>query len=646
MNNLLELKNITKSYFLEKEEFPVLKGIDLKFNYGEFVSLVGESGGGKSTLMNIIAGLDSNYGGDVYLEGKSLRNDTEKKMDEYRRKTIGFIFQNFNLIGHMTVLENVKVALEMSDMSKKEQIDRCEMLLKKVGLSDHMHKHPNQLSGGQKQRVAIARALASDPDIIIADEPTGALDAENTDDVLKILDDIAKEGKLILTVTHSDKVASYGTRLVRMAGGKITEDKNLRGKYNQKNNNNMKLHPLSFVNTFKMSYRQLTYNLKRNLLIIFGSAIGIFSVMFMLGLGNGIKGYMNQQISDQINPNAVQIIKGKNGTDMSEINKSNLSDNDINKIKDVKDVKKVEKGSMVMQPSIKYKNKSQQGQMMQTINATFLSKNVKYGSTPVNKNEVMLPSSIAKKMAKNQKDLVGKKIDLSFVTIKNNNGSIPMNRSVKISGISDGVSPAMYISYETLKSMYQEKNVTLKDNFVTATIKGNVDKVQPAQDAIKNIKNSNGKKEFSITGAGSLVSTLNNYINLAVYVLATIAGISLLVSAIMIIVVLYISVAERTKEIGILRAIGLTKGNIRGLFFSESILLGIFSSIAATGVAYILQFVINFAINGSIHYDIIQIKPINIIYVVVIALLINLFAAMLPSGKAAKLDPIESLSAE
>ncbi|MCF6515350.1 ATP-binding cassette domain-containing protein [Lactobacillus sp. S2-2] len=646
MNNLLELKNITKSYFLEKEEFPVLKGIDLKFNYGEFVSLVGESGGGKSTLMNIIAGLDSNYGGDVYLEGKSLRNDTEKKMDEYRRKTIGFIFQNFNLIGHMTVLENVKVALEMSDMSKKEQIDRCEMLLKKVGLSDHMHKHPNQLSGGQKQRVAIARALASDPDIIIADEPTGALDAENTDDVLKILDDIAKEGKLILTVTHSDKVASYGTRLVRMAGGKITEDKNLREKYNQKNNNNMKLHPLSFVNTFKMSYRQLTYNLKRNLLIIFGSAIGIFSVMFMLGLGNGIKGYMNQQISDQINPNVVQIIKGKNGTDMSEINKSNLSDNDINKIKDVKDVKKVEKGSMVMQPSIKYKNKSQQGQMMQTINATFLSKNVKYGSTPVNKNEVMLPSSIAKKMAKNQKDLVGKKVDLSFVTIKNNNGSIPMNRSVKISGISDGVSPAMYISYETLKSMYQEKNVTLKDNFVTATIKGNVDKVQPAQDAIKNIKNSNGKKEFSITGAGSLVSTLNNYINLAVYVLATIAGISLLVSAIMIIVVLYISVAERTKEIGILRAIGLTKGNIRGLFFSESILLGIFSSIAATGVAYILQFLINFAINGSIHYDIIQINPINIIYVVVIALLINLFAAMLPSGKAAKLDPIESLSAE
>ncbi|MEJ6400116.1 ABC transporter ATP-binding protein/permease [Nicoliella lavandulae] len=645
---LLELKDIQKSYYLGKEEFKVLKGISLKFNHGEFVSLLGESGGGKSTLMNIIGGLDSNYQGDVFLNGKSLKHDTDKQLDEYRRKTIGFIFQNFNLIGHMTILGNVQVALEMSDLSHAEQVKRATQLLERVGLGEHIHKHPNQLSGGQKQRVAIARALASDPDIIIADEPTGALDAQNTDEILKLLDEIASEGKLVLTVTHSDKVAAYGTRVVHMANGQIDSDKKLRDSYDKEPSNGMKLHPLRMIDTFKMAFQQMSYNLKRNLLIIFGGAIGIFSVIFMLGLGNGIKGYINHQIYSQINPNSVQVTKGKNGsgTDTSAMLKSNVTDKDISKLKDVKNVKQVEKGAMAVSPQLTYNGKTTQGQILQTYNSTILSNTIKQGTKPTALNTVLLPKSVAQKIKSNYKSLVGKNIKLSFAFLGNNGQQSLMTKSVKVSGIYDSASPIISVSYDTLKGIYKDNKQTLKTNFVTADIKGGVANVNPTQDKIKALKSSNGKKDFQITGAGSIVSTLNTYISLAVNVLAAIAGISLLVSAIMIIVVLYISVAERTKEIGILRALGVTKGNVRGLFFSEALLLGLFSSISATIVAYLIQWGINSAASGAIDYSIIQITPGNAIFGIVIAVIINLLAALLPAGRAAKLDPIESLSAE
>ena len=227
----LELKDIRKSYFLGKEEFPVLKGINLQFELGEFVSILGESGGGKSTLMNIIGGLDRKFDGEVIINGNKLDHSQEQRMDRYRRDEIGYIYQSYNLINHLTVTENVRLSLDMTTLSAKEATDRTMDLLKRVGLSEHAKKYPSQLSGGQKQRVAIARALASDPKIIIADEPTGALDAENTEDVLKILDEIAAEGRLVIAVTHSQHVADSGTRIVHLAEGQIDGDERLRPAY-------------------------------------------------------------------------------------------------------------------------------------------------------------------------------------------------------------------------------------------------------------------------------------------------------------------------------------------------------------------------------------------------------------------------------
>ena len=636
--SFLELKNIQKSYYLGKDEFKVLKGIDLSFEKGEMVSILGESGGGKSTLMNIIGGLDSKYEGDVLLNGSSLKHDTDKQLDEYRRKTIGFIFQSFNLISHLTILDNVLVPLEMTNLSKKEQVARAKELLAKVGLSDHINKYPNQLSGGQKQRVSIARALAGDPEMLIADEPTGALDPENTTEILQILDNIAKEGKLVLTVTHSQKVADYGTRIVHMTDGRIDEDRTLRDKYAESDEPALESKSLSLKSIVKMTWDNIKYNSKRNLLIIFGGLIGIFSVVFMLGLGNGVRGYINHEIYSQVNPNSVQV-SHKNTNDHSS-----FKDADVSRLEDVKGVKSVEKAYASTGIQMKLGNKTAQSSYMTTSLATINKDNIKHGTTPKD-GEILINTAAAKALnKKNPNSMVGKEIQVSFTAMKNGT-PYPVTKKLNVSGIIDSQSPLTIINYATVKEALADNGIKIEPNFLNVNIKGGVNNVDPVQNRIKAIE-VNGKKAYSIQGAGAIVSTLNTYINLAVYVLAAIAGISLLVSAIMIIVVLYISVAERTKEIGILRALGATKGNIRMLFVSQALFLGIFSSVSAVVISYLIQLGINSAVHGLIDYSIIQISVGNAIFGIVVAVIINLLASILPSNKGAKLDPIESLSAE
>jgi putative ABC transport system permease protein len=642
----LELHNIKKSYYLENEEFPVLTGIDLSFDQGEFVSIVGESGGGKTTLMNIIGGLDSNYSGDVVLNGKSLRHDTAKQLDAYRRQTIGFIFQNFDLISHLTVFNNVMVSLQMTKLSHKQQEARARQLLEQVGLKDHMRKYPNQLSGGQKQRVAIARALASDPEIIIADEPTGALDSQNTQEILALLDEIAKDGKLVITVTHSETVANHGTRIVRLADGKISEDKSIKQGYEKSQANELSTHTLRFGATLKMALENMRYNLKRNLLIVFGAAIGIFSVIVMLGLGNGVQGYINHEIYSQVNPNAVQVTQ--NVSDSSQDpSKIIMKTKDQNRLKDIKNVKHVQDGYFVQGGTqLRMGRKNASISFMQTYNPTMLTKSITKGHAPKN-GEIMLTKEYAQKLNKKHPySLVGKKVTFYQNALNKQKHPVMLSKTLKVSGIAKANTGATSVTYDTIKSIYKSKGIKIQPTFVTVVIKGDVKNVKPVQNKIKSFKNDKKKATYQITGVGGMLDTLNTYITLAVNVLATIAGISLLVSAIMIIVVLYISVSERTKEIGILRALGSSKGSIRNLFFSEAFFIGLFSSALAIGLAELLQIVANNIAQRGINYSIMQITPGNIIFGFLVAIFISLLAALAPAASAARLDPIESLSYE
>ncbi|AKP64784.1 phosphonate-transporting ATPase [Levilactobacillus koreensis JCM 16448] len=640
--SFLELRDIHKSYYMNKTAFPVLKGIDLQFERGEFVSILGESGGGKTTLMNIIGGLDAQYEGDVLLNGESVRNISAKKLDAFRRQTIGFIFQNFNLISHLSILDNVLVSLQMTGLSHKEQHDRAVKLLAQVGLKEHIHKHPNQLSGGQKQRVAIARALASDPDIIIADEPTGALDSQNTKEILALMDEIAADGKLVICVTHSQEVADHGTRIVHMEDGVIDHDTQLKPAFPVKDHSVLPAKHLSFTAMVKMALKHMRYNLKRNLLIIFGASIGIFSVILMLGLGRGVKGYINHEIYSQIKPTAVQVAQN---TDSQKPTKLEMGQADVTRIKKISHVKKVELGYYGQGVQVQRGGTSATSSIFQTMTDQMLAKSVKKG-TKAKTGEVMLSKVFAKKFNKQHPyQLIGKKVKVSITGMNSKHLPVVMTKSLTVSGITDDSSGQLQTNLQTIRNMYSSKKLTFRANFATVMI-DSLKNVTSVQDKIKALKADNGKKQYQLTGAGAIVSTLNTYIQLAFYVLAAIAGISLLVSAIMIIVVLYISVSERTKEIGILRALGVRRKDVRHLFLSEAFFLGLFSSVLALIFTEIVALLANNVANKYIGYTIIEITSNYMIFGIVVAVIISLLAALAPAGQAAKLDPIESLAYE
>lgn len=221
---MLELIDIKKDYETGGTKMPALKGINLRFRDSEFVSILGQSGCGKTTMLNIVGGLDQYTSGDLIINGKSTKDFKDRDWDFYRNNSIGFVFQSYNLIPHQTVLANVELALTLSGVSKAERKKRAVEALEKVGLSDHIYKKPNQMSGGQMQRVAIARALVNNPDILLADEPTGALDTETSVQIMELLKDISKD-RLIIMVTHNPELAmKYSTRIIRLLDGKITDD--------------------------------------------------------------------------------------------------------------------------------------------------------------------------------------------------------------------------------------------------------------------------------------------------------------------------------------------------------------------------------------------------------------------------------------
>ena len=223
---MLQLKGITKNYLSGDNEVKALKGIDLEFRESEFVSILGQSGCGKTTMLNIIGGLDRYTSGDLVINGKSTKQFKDKDWDTYRNHSVGFVFQSYNLIPHQTVLANVELALTISGVGKAERKKRAIEALQKVGLGDQLNKKPNQMSGGQMQRVAIARALVNDPDILLADEPTGALDSKTSVQVMEILKEISKD-RLIIMVTHNPELAKkYSSRIVKLLDGKIIDDSN------------------------------------------------------------------------------------------------------------------------------------------------------------------------------------------------------------------------------------------------------------------------------------------------------------------------------------------------------------------------------------------------------------------------------------
>lgn len=295
---MLQLKNIVKSYTVGELTQVALKGISLNFRENEFVSILGQSGSGKTTMLNIIGGLDRYDSGDLVINGVSTKKYRDVDWDAYRNTSIGFVFQSYNLIPHQNVLSNVEMALTLSGVSRKERRKRAVEVLNKVGLQDHIHKKPNQLSGGQMQRVAIARALINNPDILLADEPTGALDTETSIQIMNLLKQIAEE-KLVIMVTHNPELAEvYSTRIVNLKDGQITSDTNPfdvpEGSVEEKLTKNQKRVSMSFWTSLGLSFANLRTKIGRTILTSFAGSIGIIGIALILALSTGMNQYITR----------------------------------------------------------------------------------------------------------------------------------------------------------------------------------------------------------------------------------------------------------------------------------------------------------------------------------------------------------------
>ena len=325
---MLELKNIKKDYISSDTKVSALKGIDITFRKHEFVSILGPSGCGKTTLLNIIGGLDDYTKGDLIINGKSTKKFKDSDWDTYRNHNVGFVFQSYNLIPHQSVLANVELALTLSGVSATERKRRAKKALEEVGLKDQIHKKPNQLSGGQMQRVAIARALVNDPDIILADEPTGALDSKTSVQIMELLKSISKD-KLIIMVTHNPDLAKeYSTRIIKLLDGNMVSDskpyepkKKEEQEFTTKGKKSM-----SIKTAFSLSLNNLMTKKGRTFLTSFAGSIGIIGIALILSLSNGVQNYIDSIEEDTLSTYPISIYK--QNVDMSSIMVSMMGMND------------------------------------------------------------------------------------------------------------------------------------------------------------------------------------------------------------------------------------------------------------------------------------------------------------------------------
>lgn len=706
---VLELIDVKKDYKLaNKEKFTALSQVNISFEKGELVSIVGESGSGKSTLMNLIGGLDSDYSGVINVSGKDLKSFKDKDLDDYRKKKIGFVFQSFNLIPHLSVLDNVTIGMTLSNEKESVKYKKGVELLTKLGLKEQIHKKPTQLSGGQKQRVAIARALVNNPDIILADEPTGALDSTTTTQILEILKEIADEGKLVIMVTHSEKVAKISSRVVEISDGKIIRDeknpdykvnendisfveKNNEEIGNNQDNKKQKEGHLSLWSAIKLSFHNMWAKKTKNILMAIGVSISLISLILMLSFGAGLTGYISDTAESYAKPTIVSLsksgkdkqgnnIEGEDNSPLGMLTPKTFTEDEVEEIvldinthleskgKDFRIITEGEEknltyGYNIMTMSagkIIYTPESEGTEPVENIEGNII---YTYTTPPyytednlVTKNgylpnkgeaEIMLSAAAGKTFGfENLEEIVGKEVTLDIIF-----GDYKIKKPVTITSIVDvGMLSSMlvmYIDYDYLDSCVKELQAA--NNAEITGISPSLLYIQTDNESTTDLINAyvkSNRKDLSGSMEEKLASMFSEMMDTFSIALAVIAGISLSVALIMILVVLYMSVSERTREIGVLKSIGARKKDIKLIFSSESFLVGLLSGITGILLSLLIGGILIIVFNALIGFAPIKMMWYYFVEALAISIIISVLAGLYPASKAAKLDPVESLRHE
>ncbi|WP_445489710.1 ABC transporter ATP-binding protein/permease [Niallia sp. 03133] len=647
---MLKLVNIQKSYFVDNEPIPVLKGINLEFKKGELVSLLGESGCGKSTLLNIITGLDVITDGEIYFYDQNITKFNQNEWAQYRKNNIGYIFQSFNLVPHLSVQENVELVMTLDGQSKQQRQERAKELLEMVGLGDKLKYEPNRLSGGQKQRVAIARALANDPDIIVADEPTGALDSKTAIQIMEILKGLAEQGKLIILVTHSLELAEWGNRIVRLKDGEVLSNEERKAVAEQENSPvEKKGGKLSFLSSVKLAGQNLKQKKWRTLLTALGASIGIGGIALMVGLGIGAQNKVNSELEKLTDQRSIAI-----QTDQK--NPQVISADKIQHLKDNPNVSSVA-GTYAFYGGVNNTDpkKAPISLILAGLNpfdqkGDFEKNNIMEGSYPKDgeKGIFITEKDVDNLFGKNAdyKDVIGKKISMTVSTqldgvqrvFKTVDVELPVLGVVKNGSF--GLS-LCYIPYNLAEQMYKES--TGEKGMLQANI------IAKNTQVVDKVKKAAEKEGLFAKTSSEQLDQINSYFVMIQAALGAFAGISLIVSAIMIAIVMYVSVLERTREIGTMKALGARGKDIRRIFLSEAAVIGVLGGLFGVIGGYLLGLAGNEILKAVLKenaFTAFVVPGYLAAFCIIFSTCISMIAGFIPARRAAKLNAVDALRYE
>ena len=751
---MLELKNIKKSYKTGDFIQHALKGINLKFRKNEFVAILGPSGSGKTTLLNIIGGLDRYDSGDLIINNSSTKKYKDKNWDYYRNNCVGFIFQNYNLINHISILENVILSITLSGYKKNKRKKVAIEALKKVGLEKHIHKKPNQLSGGQMQRVAIARALVNNPDIILADEPTGALDSKTSLQIMNLIKEIAKD-KLVIMVTHNSELArNYANRIIEFKDGEVIKDSNpINDEEILSDKLNIKKTKMSYLSAINLSFNNLRTKKGRTFITSFASSIGIIGIALILALSNGFQikidefekdtlaqapivisdtSYNLEDIIDKTDledyTDKKKVYKYESPT--NQVNENNITDEYVNYLNNIdsKLISAIQYSSPVsLNVFVKNDKVSKLDDSIFSSLPMTLDGNI---SNIMKENYDLLEGEFTNDTysvyllvdSKNRVDkkilealgyksdeisfseIIGKELkivlnddyyksidDIYFINsdyeeLYNNTNNI----TIKIAGILRGKKDNMFASLSGTGLLYSGNliDVIVNKNKNSSIVKAqqlsnysvitqtkfdsNEDlelaltslglnkrptaiQIYPKdfsskKKLLKYLDKYNKSKENKInyTDQSKMITSLSGNIMSAItIVLIAFSSISLIVSSIMVGIITYTSVLERTKEIGILRAIGARKKDIARVFNAEVLIIGFFSGVLGILIAKLLIIPVNIIIKNLTNLDkVAKLNPTHAILLVIISMTLTFIGGLIPAKLASKKDPVIALKAE
>lgn len=647
MNNIIEISNLNKKFGEGNNEVHILKDINLSIKSGDFIAIIGASGSGKSTLMNILGCLDTASNGSYKIDGEEASNMDSDGLAALRRKKFGFIFQRYNLLSTLTAIENVALPAVYSGVPQSEREGRAKKILSDLGLEDKIKNKPHELSGGQQQRVSIGRALMNGGEIILADEPTGALDSHSGEMVMGIIKELHEKGHTIILVTHDKNIANYANRIIEIKDGEIISDTSKSSHYSFvkketiKEKNSFSFFKDQLVESFKMALNAISAHKLRSFLTMLGIIIGIASVVSIVALGNGSQQKILSDISS-MGTNTIDIYPGEGFGDMRSGKVKTLTANDSQVLNRQSYVDSSTPNSSTS-GALTYKNIAVNAQVKGVgyeffdVKGIEIAKGNKFYQKDIKNNSqvAVIDKNTQNKLFPNGEDPIGK---ILFINKK----------PLKIIGVSQEKKSAfgnddnlnIWSPYTTVMNRISgSKNI----DSITVKIKDNVS-MQAAEKSIIDLLTvkHGGKKDFFTMNTDSIKQTVESTTNTMTLLISSIAVIALIVGGIGVMNIMLVSVTERTKEIGVRMAIGAREYNILQQFLIEAILICLIGG--AAGIA--LSYGISVLFNNIVTNFAMTFSTMSIIMAVVCSTMIGIIFGFMPARNASKLNPITALSRE